>query len=190
MALPEPDPQDLARARAGDRAAFGRIVHVYSRLIYNLAYRMTRSRAEADDLSQEIFLRMFRNLRMHDRTRPFGPWIYRLGHNLGVNFVTRRPPRPLPLDARDADDEGARLDPPARGPSAVEQADAAERAVRVRAAVRRLPPAQRAILTMHYFQGCSYEELAATLQLPLGTVKNRLFRAREALRDLLPGDAP
>lgn len=184
MALPEPDPDVIARAKRGDREAFGAIVDVYARLIYNVAYRMTGRADEAADLSQEIFLRCYRNLHMHDGARPFGPWLYRLGHNLGINWVTRRPPTPLPLDRR-TDDGGVFHEPADDAPDAAERAQSGERATQVRAAVLRLPPEQRAILTLHYFQGLSYEDLVDTLELPLGTVKNRLFRARAALKDLL-----
>ncbi len=184
MPLPEPPAEDLSRARAGSREAFGRIVNHYSKGIYNLAYRMTGNATEAADLSQEIFLRAFQNLRQYDPERPFAPWLYRLGRNLCVNWVTRRPPAATSLDRRT--DEGALLlDPPAPGSAAPEAAARREEASRVRSAVLRLPPPYRAILTLHYFQGLAYEDLVETLDLPLGTVKNRLFRAREALREFL-----
>jgi RNA polymerase sigma-70 factor (ECF subfamily) len=189
MALPEPDPDVLARAKRGDREAFGDLVDVYARLIFNVAYRMTGRSDEAADLSQEIFLRAYRNLHLHDGERPFGPWLYRLGHNLGINWVTRRRPTPLPLDAR-TERGGALHEPADAAPDAPAQAEAGERAVQVRAAVLRLPPEQRAIITLHYFQGLSYEELVETLELPLGTVKNRLFRARSALKGLLDAGVP
>ncbi|MCI0343265.1 MAG: sigma-70 family RNA polymerase sigma factor [Planctomycetales bacterium] len=152
-----------------------------------MAYRMTGNTTEAADLSQEIFLRAFQNLRRYDPTRPFAPWLYRLGRNLSVNWVTRRPPLAASLDRRT--DEGALLlDPPAPGREAPEAAARAEEAGRVRAAILRLPPPYRAILTLHYFQGLAYEDLVETLELPLGTVKNRLFRAREALREVLEAE--
>lgn len=189
MALPEPDPDVLARAKRGDREAFGDLVDVYARLIYNVAYRMVGRADEAADLSQEIFLRCYRNLHLHDGERPFGPWLYRLGHNLGINWVTRRRPAPLPLDRR-TEDGGTLHEPADDAPDAAERAQADERAARVRAAVLRLPAEQRAIITLHYFQGLSYDELVETLELPLGTVKNRLFRARAALKDLFEQEVP
>ncbi|MHC5019678.1 MAG: RNA polymerase sigma factor [Planctomycetota bacterium] len=158
--------------------------------MFNLAYRMCGNAEEASDLSQEIFLRVYRNLDKHDSTRPFGPWLYRVGHNLGINFVTRRPKRMLPIDARRGDGGGALHEPPSDAPSAHERVEHDERAEQVRTAVLELKPDQRAIVTLHYFQGLSYDELADTLELPIGTVKNRLFRARETLRAILEGSVP
>jgi RNA polymerase sigma-70 factor (ECF subfamily) len=158
--------------------------------VFNLAYRMCGNAEEASDLSQEIFLRVYRNLDKHDSTRPFGPWLYRVGHNLGINFVTRRPKRMLPIDARRGDGGGALHEPPSDAPSAHERVEHDERAEQVRTAVLELKPDQRAIVTLHYFQGLSYDELADTLELPIGTVKNRLFRARETLRAILEGSVP
>ena len=107
MPLPEPESADLVDAKNGDRQAFGRVVNVYAKLVFNVAYRMCGNAEEASDLSQEIFLRVYRNLHKHDSERPFGPWLYRVGYNLGINFVTRRPKRMLPIDSRTASGGGA-----------------------------------------------------------------------------------
>lgn len=191
MPLPEPEAADLSDAKSGDRQAFGRVVNVYAKLVFNLAYRMCGNAEEASDLSQEIFLRVYRNLHKHDSTRPFGPWLYRVGHNLGINFVTRRPKKMLPIDSRRGDGGGGALHEPESGaPSAHDNVEHDERAEQVRIAVLELKPDHRAIVTLHYFQGMSYDELVETLELPIGTVKNRLFRAREALREILEGKVP
>ncbi len=190
MPLPEPEAADLTAAKSGDRQAFGRVVNVYAKLVFNLAYRMCGNAEEASDLSQEIFLRVYRNLDKHDATRPFGPWLYRVGHNLGINFVTRRPKRMLPIDSRTGNDRGALHEPAAGSPSAHDVVAGDERAEQVRGAVLELKPDHRAIVTLHYLQGLTYDELVETLEIPIGTVKNRLFRAREALREILDGKVP
>lgn len=190
MPLPEPEPADLTGAKSGDRQAFGRVVNVYAKLVFNLSYRMCGNAEEASDLSQEIFLRVYRNLHKHDSARPFGPWLYRVGHNLGINFVTRQPKKMLPIDSRRGDGGGALHEPAATAPSAHERLEGDERAEQVRTAVLELTPEHRAIVTLHYFQGLSYDELVATLELPIGTVKNRLFRARESLKEILEGKVP
>ena len=183
MAPEDPARQLIAKAQEGDRRAFGEIVTHYQRLVYNLAFRMCRDRSEAWDMAQEAFLRVFRNFGKYDPQRPFRPWLIRVATNVCLNWIRdKRPSMPTVSDV--SHPEGGPL-------QAVDDADpAAEAGGRdaaevIRSAVAGLPPSYRVVVTLRYLEEMSYEEIANVLDLPLGTVKNRLFRSREMLKETL-----
>jgi RNA polymerase sigma-70 factor (ECF subfamily) len=166
------DPGTLAAARKGDRAAFGVLVEALSRDVYNMAYRVTFNAADAQDLSQEVFVTLYRHLGRYDPERPFAPWFRRVVANTAVNYrARRRPQRSLPetLPTRDPH-------PEALGPDDVE---------RIEAALKRLPPEYRLVVGFRYRQGLEVGDIAAAMGVPVGTVKTWLFRAREELRSSL-----
>lgn len=187
--MQEPSRQVLEAARLKDERAFEAVVDACGGYVLNLAWRMVRDRAEAEDMAQEVFLRLYRVFHRYDPERPFLPWLKRVATNLLINLTSgkarrkRRQSASLEVMREEAGD--AVPDP--RAPDAAEAAMRSERAGLLRAAIRRLRPEYAAILALRYFQGKSYEDLARDLGLPLGTVKNRLFRAREELA-LLVGE--
>lgn len=168
----------------GDPAAFGELVRLYQDWVHRLAYRMVYDAHEAADMSQEVFLRLYRGLDRYDRDRPFGPWFFRLASNVCLNALKKRKAAPFTFQALER--HGADFDPPAATAEAAEDAGRRDLARLVRDGVRTLPPDYRLALSLHYLEGMSYEDMAAILELPLGTVKNRLFRAREKLKNRLP----
>ncbi|NOZ21130.1 MAG: sigma-70 family RNA polymerase sigma factor [Planctomycetes bacterium] len=183
MTPEDPAKQVILKARDGDRDAFGEIVTHYQRLVYNLAFRMCRDRAEAWDMAQEAFLRTFRNLGKYDPQRAFRPWLMRVATNVCLNWIRdKRPSMPTVSDV--ADPEGEPL-------QAVDDADPAmeaagrDAAKLVRDAVAELAPNYRVVVTLRYLEELSYGEIADRLDLPIGTVKNRLFRSREMLKETL-----
>ncbi len=189
MGSGSPDRDVLERARRGDRRAFAEVVDACGGIVLNLARRMVRDRAEAEDLSQEVFLRLWRALPRYDPSRPFLPWLRKVAMNQMLNLCTRGADRARrrveSLDARAEATGESPADPAA--PTGPGRAEARERAEAVRRAVARLDPDHRAVLALRYFGGGSCEDLARELSLPLGTVKNRLFRARAALAAELRG---
>ncbi len=179
--------EELARkAQAGDREAFAALVRAYEQPIYHLAYRLAGGDVEeARDLAQEIFVRAYTRLASYDSARPFFPWLYRLGVNFGLNH--RRQQRAHPIvrlsEVRrrdDSEDVDIEIADHTRGPE--ELSELGEAQVEVNAAIARLPHDYRAVIALRYGADLDYEEIAATLGIPLGTVKTRLFRAKEALR--------
>ena len=189
MPTESPGREVFERARRGDERAFETVVDAYGAMVLNLAWRMVRDRTEAEDLAQEVFLRLHRAFHRYDPDRPFAPWLRRVATNLLINLTSGKARQMRRKTASlEAMREAAGVEPPdTRGERASEVAEGRERAEILRAAMRDLRPDHAGILALRYFEGLSYDDLAASLGLPLGTVKNRLFRAREELSKLVEG---
>ncbi len=178
------DERDLvARCQRGDDRAFQELVERYKDLVYALAMRSVSSPARADDLAQEAFLRVYRGLPRFRGDARLSTWIYRIVANLCAESRARHPDREIPLD----EVEGRGRARPA--PGAVDRSFGdLELHDRLEKAIARLPPNYRVLVAGHYLKGLRYEDLAAALDLPLGTVKTHLHRAKRALRTLLESD--
>lgn len=156
--------------------AFAELVARYQDRIYNYAYRMTGSREDAQDLAQETFIRVYTHLDRFRVEERFSPWIYRITTNLCLNHLKRRR-RNVSLLPDSADVDG-----PALPDSALE---ASEERLILQQAIMGLPEHYRAVILLRHVEELSYEEIAQVTELPLGTVKTRLFRARELLQHQL-----
>jgi RNA polymerase sigma-70 factor (ECF subfamily) len=165
----------IACAQAGDQAAFGHLVQTYQRLVVSVAYRQGLDLEEARDVAQEAFVKAWLALpKYRPEAGSWRAWLCRIAVNLAIDRQRRERPR-LSLDEDWPD--------AARGPA--EQAEADLRAQAVRRALAQLPPASRATLVLNEYEGLSYAEIAAALDIPLGTVMSRLHYARQRLRELL-----
>ncbi|MGQ0723524.1 MAG: sigma-70 family RNA polymerase sigma factor [Candidatus Eiseniibacteriota bacterium] len=177
------------RAADGDDRAFAVLVCRYERGLYNLAYRMTHDSEQARDLTQEIFVRVHRSLRKYDPVYPFTSWIYRVGSNLCIDWIRRRRLDTVSLDAPSVSGEDGptrELRDSARGPG--EELELRQRSAILADCLAKLPEAHRMILVLRHQRELSYDEIAVALDLPLGTVKARIHRAREAFRKILERD--
>ena len=171
-----PTDRDLIlRARRGDHDAFGELVTRYQTSVFNVCYRMTNERREAEDLAQETFLRVYSRLEMFDLEREFGPWVRRAAANLCLNHLESQKITAEIDEDRDADES---IEPE----SVVE---VRERSEQIRAALTSLPANYRAVVELRHYQELSYDEIAAELHIPLSDVKSRLFRARKLLAEKL-----
>jgi RNA polymerase sigma-70 factor (ECF subfamily) len=179
---PDVPPEVVAAARAGDERAFAQIVQHYQRAVFAIAYRMTCDAAAAEDLAQEAFLRAWRKLGTFRAGEPLKPWLLRLATNVCINALKKRHPAPVPMLA---DDDGDAREPVAREPEASDAAAKGELKELLELAIAELPDEYRLIITLRHVEELSYEEIAAILKRPLGTVKVQLFRARERLRRML-----
>ena len=176
----------VQQAKAGDRAAFAGLVSAYEGKIYNLALRYLGSREDAMDASQEVFLRVFRFLPGFQEESGFSTWIYRIGVNVCKDMLHRRLKRAeQPLEVPDEEDEGRPLDVPDLRYDPERIMEGAELRQALSDAILALPEQQREIIILRDIRGLSYEEIALALALEAGTVKSRLFRARENLRKKL-----
>jgi RNA polymerase sigma-70 factor (ECF subfamily) len=155
--------ETLLRARLGDRDAFRAVVEATQKLAYNIAYRVLWNASDAEDAAQEAFLRLHRNFAQYDPEQPFMPWFRRLAVNCAINWKEKqRRSSELPeVAVRDS------------GP--------ADRSALLHQAIRELPPEYQACVTLKYLEDLGIKEIAESLQVPTGTVKTWLFRAREIL---------
>jgi len=172
--------QLIDRSRGGDTHAFDLLVERYQDRVYDLAYRITGHHADAQDAAQEAFVKAYRSLRTFRGDASFSTWLHRIAVNAALDAVRRRPPAsPAPLEG-----VGVSLDPLA------DQAERVEARERIHRAIAALPLEQRVVVTLRDVQGWSYEEIAVIVEIPVGTVRSRLARGREALRAALADLAP
>ena len=183
MRYPDVSPEVVAAAQQGDDAAFARIVEHYQRAVFALAWRMTHDAAAAEDFAQEVFLRLWRKLHKFDLSKPLRPWLMRLARNTCINLLKKKQLPTVPIHR--GEDEGDWREPADEAPLADEVAEQAEMLERLEEAIAELPEDYRVVVTLRHVEGMSYAEVAETLECPLGTVKVRLFRARERLGRLL-----
>lgn len=168
------DNECIRRCLDGDADAFEGLVVRYQKPVFNAIYQMVQSREDASEICQAVFLKAYVNLKAFDPDRRFFSWIYRIAMNDSINFLSsRRQTEPIP----------ATYQSPAAGPG--ESLEASELRKHLNEAIGRLSPEQRAVLVLRHFTHCSYQEIAATLQIPEKTVKSRLFDARQILREQL-----
>jgi RNA polymerase sigma-70 factor (ECF subfamily) len=166
----------VQQAQHGDADAFGQLVTYYQRTVYNIAYRLTGNRQEAEDVAQEAFVKTYQALDRFDAQRPFEPWLYRITTNTALNWIKRRRPE------SELEEE---IPPDSTTPNPEAQAITAETTDRLRAAISNLPPDYRVVIELRHFQGLSYREMSEALDVPLSDVKSWLFRARRKLRKVL-----
>lgn len=171
------DKQILAAAQGGDDEAFRRVVEAYQTLVYNLAYRMTYHHAAAEDLAQECFLKLYRNFGRYDLSRPFKPWLVRIVINTGLSWLRRQKRHTSSRWSQEAVELQAQVE---AGPALL--AESEEMRETVRRAVATLPPGYKAVVALRYFEGMDNKTIGRTMEIPTGTVKVRLHRAREMLR--------
>jgi RNA polymerase sigma-70 factor (ECF subfamily) len=176
---------DLAeRHRRGDARAFEEVYARYAGMVYSLALRLAGDPDEAADLTQEVFLRIYRHLGTFRGRSSLKTWVYQVGLNQCRSRLGRSRPDTQPLAEEGA--EGARpLPDPGRGPES--EALAADTGRRVGEALAALPLAFREAVVLRDLEGLGYEEIAALVGVPVGTVRSRIARGREQLRGLLGG---
>jgi RNA polymerase sigma-70 factor (ECF subfamily) len=161
--------QLVRQATGGDLEAFEELVRRLQRQVYGFAVQHLRDLDEAQDLAQEIFVKLYRNLARFDSTRPFEPWFWKLAANTTINYRRRRVPAPTD---QEPDLTGEPADQTQHDPALI-------------GALAQLDPAYRLPVLLHYYADLSLEQVAASLGLTLPAVKSRLHRARALLRNSL-----
>ena len=177
----------IERSRRGDRAAFDQLVSKHQQRAYQYAYRLTRDPEEAADVVAESFIRMFKALDNFKGDSAFTTWMYRIATNCFLDIRKKKRSKPaisLEATVQTTDGEVAyQFEDTNSSPH--EEAERTEAMSAVQDAIEQLPEYQRAIIIMYHAEMQSYEEIASALNLPIGTVKSRLNRARLSLRNLL-----
>lgn len=180
----------IARCQKADIAAFNEIVARYKGKIYNYVYRMTGNAEDAEDLTQEVFVRMYTSIGSFRAEASLSTWLFRIAGNLCVDAFRRGKKErgivhsldaPLPGD----EDEGATRDVPDLSNEPDRLLARKELGAHIQAALNKLPPKLRSAVVLHDVEGLAYEEIAQAEGVPLGTVKSRIFNARVALRQHL-----
>jgi len=192
------DQEVVALAREGREAAYPELVRRYERPVFSLIYRMVRDRALAEDLAQDTFVKVLNALESYRSEYKFSSWIFKIANNVAIDQLRRRELDTLSLDgspdARTQQEvEATALQAADRGESPLEELEARELGSVIERAIARLRPEYRSCILLRHVEGRSYEEIAATLDLPLGTVKTYIHRARHELREYLEpvrGDTP
>src|SRR6266705_728089 len=178
------DVELVQTAIAGREASFEELVRRYQRPIAAYVYRMVGNYDAALDLTQEVFIKAYNSLSRYRSEFKFSTWIYKIAHNAAIDHLRRHAVREQTLaigpesERREISIESRRLTP-------AQESERRERRSEIEAVVQSLPIAYRELIVLRHSQDLSYDEIAEITGLPLGTVKNRLFRAREAMRDQL-----
>lgn len=177
----------VLRCQEGDVEAFDEIVARYKDGIYNYIGRMISNRDEVDDLAQEVFVRAYAGLRSFRQDSNLRTWLYRIANNLCIDKYRRAGiEKKLIVPIEREDEQGAReIDLPDRTYDPQVVCERAELQAQVQKALSRLPDKLRTTILLYDMEGLSYEEIAETLRVPVGTVKSRLFNARMQLRNWL-----
>ncbi len=182
---------DVARlAQQGRESAFRELVRRYERPVFSLVFRMVRDTATAEDLAQDTFIKVLNHI---DKYRPefkFSSWLFKVANNVAIDHLRRRQLNTVSIDgapnaASVADIEATRFDIADKSESALEAMEARELGSSIERAIGALRPEYRSCIMLRHVEGRSYEEIAATLDLPLGTVKTYIHRARHQLREAL-----
>jgi RNA polymerase sigma-70 factor (ECF subfamily) len=182
------DAEIMLRAKVGDSSAFDYLVQKYRRPMISFMYRMVRNAAAAEDLAQEVFLRVYRSRASYEASAKFTTWLYRIATNLAVNHArdTRheRPEVQVSLDEPN-DESGATLELPDGNLTAEQVMVRRERMLAIRSKVEALPEQQRLAVVMHKYQQMDYKQIAEVLKKSESATKSLLFRAYETLREQL-----
>ena len=184
------DQELVLRVVQGDDEAFALLVRRYQGTVFNVAYRLTGNRGDAEDLAQEAFIRAYRAMPSFDLERPLVPWLKRITTNVCLNWLEMQKARPQTtasdLTPPDEDTEAMdQLADPGKTPE--QQVVGIEQAQYLRQALIALPFRYRAVIELRHYQDLSYEEIASALNVPVSTVKSDLFRARKRLEVELIG---
>ena len=178
--MSSPDERGLAlTVLQGDRDAFGEIVHRHQQAVFNASYHMLGNVRDAEDATQEAFIRAYKFFDRFDLDRPLAPWLIRIAVNVCLNRVNRK------ASAPGLEDELVPVPDPTPGPE--QQTITRDRDETIRFELSRLPPPYRAAIELRHFHRLSYEEIAETLKCPVSKVKSDLFRARKLLAERLKG---
>ncbi|HEU4988160.1 MAG: sigma-70 family RNA polymerase sigma factor [Gemmatimonadota bacterium] len=185
-----PDADVVALAQRGREAAYRELIRRYERPVFSLVFRMVRDRELAEDLAQDTFIKVLQHI---DRYRPefkFSSWLFKIANNVAIDHLRRRQLDTISMDGSphaltSEAVEATSFDVSGHEESALDQLEARELGSSIEKAIAQLRPEYRACILLRHVEDKSYEEIAATLDLPLGTVKTYIHRARHELRGLL-----
>lgn len=177
------DGELVVQALAGREDGFAELVRRYQRPISGYVYRMVGDYDASLDLTQEVFIKVYNSLTRFSPEYKFSTWIYKIAHNSAIDHLRRHSTRERSL-MLEADGSSFEIPLESKALTPEQLSERRERRDEIEAVIRILPPAQRELIILRHSNDLSYDEIAEVTGLPLGTVKNRLFRAREVMRQL------
>lgn len=185
-----PDADVVRLAQEGRERAFRELVRRYERPVFSLIYRMVRDRETSEDLAQETFVKILNHIDKYSPEFKFSSWIFKIANNVAIDHLRRRTLDTVSIDGSPhartaAEAAGSALDIAVEQESALDELEARELGTAIEHAVAQLRPMYRACIMLRHVEGRSYEEIASALDLPLGTVKTYIHRARHELRQAL-----
>jgi RNA polymerase sigma-70 factor, ECF subfamily len=181
------DPDLIALARKGSEKAYRELLGRYQRPVFSLVYRMVRDRELAEDIAQETFVKVFNHLGSYNPKYKFSSWIFKIASNLAIDHLRKKQPETISLDgsrnARTAEQmEATRITVESRDENPEEFVEARELGAEIEQAIGQLRPEYRTAVLLRHVEGRPYEEIAEIMDVPLGTVKTYIHRARTELK--------
>jgi len=177
------DVELIAKAISGREDGFEELVRRYQRPITNYVFRMLNDYDASLDVTQEVFIKVYNSLERYSSEYKFSTWLYRIAHNAAIDYIRRRSPNEQSIETENKD--GAyQLQIESPNPTPEQERERSEWRTEIEAVVKCLPSVYRELILLRHAQDLSYDEIAEITNLPLGTVKNRLFRAREMMREI------
>ena len=187
-----PDADVVRLAQQGRELAFRELVRRYERPVFSLVFRMVRDRETAEDLAQDAFVKVLNYIDKYSPEFKFSSWLFKIANNVAIDHLRRRRLDTISIDGSPhastaSEVEATTLNLESEQESALDELEAKELGSAIEQAIARLRPEYRACIMLRHVEGRAYEEIAATLDLPLGTVKTYIHRARHELRKALEG---
>ncbi len=171
---------------AGEVELFGDLIGRYQSRLVNYLYRMLRNEDDAHDLAQEVFLKIYGALDRFDPKYRFSTWLFRVAQNAAIDQIRKRRLKLVSIHRSDgADGDGGDWELPGHDPTPYQDARNVERGAAIRQAIDELPLEYQELITLRHYGELSYDEIATLKEMPLGTVKNKLFRGRQMLKERL-----
>jgi RNA polymerase sigma-70 factor (ECF subfamily) len=175
----------VARILEGDRDRFTELLKRYEKRVINYVYRITHRYEDAHDLTQEIFVKVYVALDRYDPKYQFSTWLFRIAQNSAIDALRKKSIAEVPIAPKAGDEDGKEREFADGGISPYRALKNKQLGFAIDEAVGNLPPDYRELIQLRHFAELSYEEIASMKKLPLGTVKNKLFRARNLLKEEL-----
>jgi RNA polymerase sigma-70 factor (ECF subfamily) len=177
------DGELIETAISGREDSFEELVRRYQRPITNYVYRMLSDYDASLDVTQEVFIKVYNSLARYSSDYKFSTWLYRIAHNAAIDYMRRNSVNPQSIETENADGT-YQLQIESPRPTPEQERERSEWRTEIESVVKCLPSVYRELITLRHAQDLSYDEIAEITNLPLGTVKNRLFRAREMMREI------
>lgn len=179
------DEELVAIALAGEPDRFGDLVRRYQGKLVNYLYRMLHNEDDAHDLAQEVFVKIHGALDRFDPRYRFSTWLFRVAQNAAIDLIRKRRLKVVSLHREDDDGESTEIDVAANSLSPYQSMHNVERGAAIHRAIEELPWEYKELIMLRHYGELSYEDIAKMKEMPLGTVKNKLFRGRQMLKERL-----